>query len=36
VEPETKPLDVLTLGEMVVDFISTEKMDTLSAGQRII
>jgi sugar/nucleoside kinase (ribokinase family) len=30
VEPETKPLDVLTIGEMVVDFISAEKTDTLS------
>jgi sugar/nucleoside kinase (ribokinase family) len=29
VEPETKPLDVLTIGEMVVDFISAEKTDTL-------
>jgi sugar/nucleoside kinase (ribokinase family) len=29
VEPETKPLDVLTIGEMVVDFISAEKSDTL-------
>src|SRR5215213_6273192 len=29
-EPETKPLDVLTIGEMVVDFISAEKTDTLS------
>jgi sugar/nucleoside kinase (ribokinase family) len=28
--PETKPLDVLTIGEMVVDFISAEKTDTLS------
>jgi len=26
---ETKPLDVLTIGEMVVDFISDEKTDTL-------
>jgi fructokinase len=26
----TKPLDVLTIGEMVVDFISAEKTDTLS------
>jgi sugar/nucleoside kinase (ribokinase family) len=30
VEPGTKPLDVLTIGEMVVDFISAEKTDTLS------
>jgi sugar/nucleoside kinase (ribokinase family) len=30
VEPETTPLDVLTIGEMVVDFISAEKTDTLS------
>jgi sugar/nucleoside kinase (ribokinase family) len=30
VEPGTKPLDVLTIGEMVVDFISDEKTDTLS------
>jgi fructokinase len=30
VEPGTKPLDVLTIGEMVVDFISAEKRDTLS------
>jgi fructokinase len=30
VESETKPLDVLTIGEMVVDFISAEKTDTLS------
>src|SRR5215217_2707348 len=29
-EPETKPLNVLTIGEMVVDFISAEKTDTLS------
>jgi fructokinase len=29
VEPGTKPLDVLTIGEMVVDFISDEKTDTL-------
>ncbi len=28
--PETEPLDVLTIGEMVVDFISVEKTDTLS------
>jgi hypothetical protein len=28
--PETDPLDVLTIGEMVVDFISVEKSDTLS------
>ena len=28
--PETDPLDVLTLGELVVDFISVEKVDTLS------
>jgi fructokinase len=27
---ETEPLDVLTIGEMVVDFISDEKTDTLS------
>jgi sugar/nucleoside kinase (ribokinase family) len=27
---ETEPLDVLTIGEMVVDFISVEKTDTLS------
>jgi sugar/nucleoside kinase (ribokinase family) len=30
VEPETKPLDVLTIGEMVLDFISDQKTDTLS------
>jgi sugar/nucleoside kinase (ribokinase family) len=30
VEPETKPLDVLTIGEMVVDFISDETTDMLS------
>jgi sugar/nucleoside kinase (ribokinase family) len=30
VEPGTKPLDVLTIGELVVDFISDEKTDTLS------
>jgi fructokinase len=30
VESGTKPLDVLTIGEMVVDFISAEKTDTLS------
>jgi sugar/nucleoside kinase (ribokinase family) len=30
VDPGTKPLDVLTIGEMVVDFISAEKTDTLS------
>ena len=29
-EPEAKPLDVLTIGEMVVDLISDEKTDTLS------
>ncbi len=29
-ETETNPLDVLTIGEMVVDFISAEKTDTLS------
>jgi fructokinase len=29
-ESETKPLDVLTIGETVVDFISAEKTDTLS------
>jgi fructokinase len=29
-EAETNPLDVLTIGEMVVDFISAEKTDTLS------
>ena len=28
-EPEAKPLDVLAIGEMVVDFISDEKTDTL-------
>src|SRR5215210_6558655 len=28
--PETEPLDVLTIGELVVDFISIEKTDTLS------
>src|ERR687894_1914393 len=28
--PETEPLDVLTIGEMVVDFISVEKTHTLS------
>jgi len=28
--PETEPLDVLTIGETVVDFISVEKTDTLS------
>jgi hypothetical protein len=28
--PETEPLDVLTIGEMVVDFISVEKTDILS------
>jgi hypothetical protein len=28
--PETDPLDVLTIGEMVVDFILVEKSDTLS------
>jgi sugar/nucleoside kinase (ribokinase family) len=28
--PETEPLDVLTIGEMVVDFISVEKTDTRS------
>jgi sugar/nucleoside kinase (ribokinase family) len=28
--PETEPLDVLTIGEMLVDFISVEKIDTLS------
>ena len=27
---ETESLDVLTIGEMVVDFISAEKTDTLS------
>jgi len=27
---ETEPIDVLTIGEMVVDFISDEKTDTLS------
>src|SRR5919112_5418524 len=27
---DVKPLDVLTIGEMVVDFISAEKTDTLS------
>jgi len=27
--PETEPLDVLTIGETVVDFISAEKTDTL-------
>jgi sugar/nucleoside kinase (ribokinase family) len=29
-EAEGQPLDVLTIGEMVVDFISAEKTDTLS------
>ncbi len=29
-DSETEPLDVLTIGEMVVDFISDEKTDTLS------
>ena len=29
-ESKTKPLDVLTIGETVVDFISVEKTDTLS------
>ena len=28
--PETEPLDVLAIGEAVVDFISVEKTDTLS------
>jgi hypothetical protein len=28
--PETEPLDALTIGETVVDFISVEKTDTLS------
>ena len=28
--PETEPLDVPTIGETVVDFISVEKSDTLS------
>jgi fructokinase len=28
--PATEPLDVLTIGEMVIDFISVEKTDTLS------
>jgi hypothetical protein len=28
--PETEPLDVLTIGEMAVDFISVEKTDILS------
>jgi len=28
--PETEPLDVLTIGEMDVDFISVERTDTLS------
>ncbi len=28
--PETDPLDVLTIAEMVIDFISVEKTDTLS------
>jgi fructokinase len=28
--PETEPLDVLTIGEMAVDFISVQKTDTLS------
>ena len=28
--PETEPLDVLTIKEMVLDFISVEKPDTLS------
>ena len=26
--PETEPLDALTIGEIVVDFISVEKTDT--------
>jgi sugar/nucleoside kinase (ribokinase family) len=30
VEPETKPLDVLTIEEMVVDLISAEQTDTQS------
>jgi fructokinase len=29
VEPEARPLDVLTIGEMVVDFISAEQTNTL-------
>ena len=29
-EPEKRPLDVLTIGETVVDFISAEETDTLS------
>jgi fructokinase len=28
--PETEPLDVLTIGEVVIDFISLEKIATLS------
>ena len=28
--PETEPLDVLTIGEMVLEFITVEKTDTLS------
>jgi len=28
--PETDPLDVMTIAEMVIDFISVEKTDTLS------
>jgi hypothetical protein len=28
--PETEPLDVLTIGEMVVDSIPVEKTDTLN------
>jgi len=28
--PDTEPLDVLTIGEMAVDFISVQKTDTLS------
>jgi hypothetical protein len=28
--PETEPLDVLTIGEMVIDYNSVENADTLS------
>ena len=28
--PETEPLDFLTIGEIVVDYISVENTDTLS------
>jgi sugar/nucleoside kinase (ribokinase family) len=33
--PETEPLDVLTIGEMAVDFISVQKTDTLSNASTI-